>query len=257
MEYSRDSPAQASDVTDERPNQACTPRMKPESGGGLPSQNSEPPRDQGSEGANTIQAATLVPKTNRGSADHLIATAQPHNFQLGRDLTLFAHVLWPAEGRRRVVAIFVGLVAAITANMFGQVRLNQWNGHLFDALGRKDVQGFISQIWTFLIIVGFLLAITVIQTFLQERLKFRLREWITRHLLAEWLKPMRVYQLSFAGPYGRNPDQRVQEDTRLLGDYSADIGFGLVYSLLQIALFCRGAVDFVRAGHLQGRQLRH
>jgi ABC-type uncharacterized transport system fused permease/ATPase subunit len=28
------------------------------------------------------------------------------------------------------------------------------------------------------------------------RLKFRLREWITRHLLAEWLEPMRIYQLS-------------------------------------------------------------
>jgi putative ATP-binding cassette transporter len=48
---------------------------------------------------------------------------------------------------------------------------------------------------------------------------------------------MRVYQLSFAGAYGRNPDQRIQEDTRLLGNYSADIGFGLVYAMFQIVAF--------------------
>ena len=92
-------------------------------------------------------------------------------------------------------------------------------------------------LWTFLVIIAVLLALTVAQTFLQESLKFRLREWITRHLLVEWLKPMRVYQLSFAGQYGHNPDQRIQEDTRLLGDYTADLGCGIVYSLLQIVAF--------------------
>jgi putative ATP-binding cassette transporter len=135
------------------------------------------------------------------------------------------------------MAIFVASIAVTIANMFGQVQLNKWNGEFFDALGRKDLSAFINHLWTFLGIIAFLLALTVTQTFLQERLKFRLREWISRHLLDEWLKPMRVYQLGFAGQYGRNPDQRIQEDTRLLGDYSADLGCGLVYSLLQILAF--------------------
>ena len=81
------------------------------------------------------------------------------------------------------------------------------------------------------------MALTVAQTFLQESLKYRLREWIARHLLVEWLQPMRVYQLSFAGLYGHNPDQRIQEDTRLLGDYTADLGCGITYALLQIVAF--------------------
>jgi len=124
--------------------------------------------------------------------------------------------------------------------MIGQVRLNKWNGQFFDAVGRKDLSAFVSFIWTFLIIVAVLLTLTVAQTFLQERLKFRLREWISRHLLAEWLKPMRIYQLSFAGDDGHSPDQRIQEDTRLLGDYSADLACGMVNSFLQIIAF--GAV---------------
>ncbi|MGA9090440.1 MAG: SbmA/BacA-like family transporter [Bradyrhizobium sp.] len=135
------------------------------------------------------------------------------------------------------MAIFFASIAVTTANMFGQVELNDWNGRFFDAVGRKDLSGFVHDIWTFLVIIAVLLALTVANTFLQERLKVRLREWITRHLLAEWLKPLRVYQLSFAGEYGRNPDQRMQEDTRLLGDYTADLGCGMVYSLLQIVAF--------------------
>ena len=168
-------------------------------------------------------------------AEELIAVAPTQDFNLARDLSVFARVR--AEGGRRVVAIFVVSTAVTIANMFGQVRLNEWNGRFFDAVGRKDLSGFVHDLWTFLVIIAVLLALTVAQTFLQERLKFRLREWITRHLLVEWLKPLRVYQLGFAGQYGHNPDQRIQEDTRLLGDYSADLGCGIVYSLLQIVAF--------------------
>jgi putative ATP-binding cassette transporter len=169
-------------------------------------------------------------------ADEL-AAAPVQDFDLPRDVALFARVLRRAEGGRRVVAIFVVSIAVTIANMSGQVRLNQWNGEFFDAVGRKDLSGFVHDLLTFLVIIAVLLALTVAQTFLQESLKYRLREWISRHLLVEWLKPMRVYQLSFAGQYGRNPDQRIQEDTRLLGDYTADLGCGIVYALLQIVAF--------------------
>jgi putative ATP-binding cassette transporter len=170
-------------------------------------------------------------------ADELIRAAPIQKLNLGRDLTLFVRVLRHAEGGRWVLAIFAASTAITIANMFGQVRLNEWNGEFFDAVGRKDLSAFVHFIWTFLVIIVALLALTVAQTFLQERLKFRLREWIARHLLSEWLKPMRIYQLSFAGQYGHNPDQRIQEDTRLLGDYTADLGCGIVYSLLQIVAF--------------------
>ena len=166
-----------------------------------------------------------------------VAAAPMQDFDLARDLSLFVRVLRRAQGGRRVAAIFAASILVTIANMLGQVRLNVWNGQFFDAVGRKDLSDFVHLLWTFLVIIAVLLALTAAQTFLQERLKFRLREWISRHLLVEWLKPMRIYQLSFAGLYGRNPDQRIQEDTRLLGDYSADLGCGIVYSLLQIVAF--------------------
>ncbi|WP_316164977.1 MULTISPECIES: ABC transporter ATP-binding protein/permease [unclassified Bradyrhizobium] len=170
-------------------------------------------------------------------ADARVKATPIHGFNLARDLGLFARVLRQAEGGRRVMAIFATSTVVTIANMFGQVQLNDWNGLFFDAVGRKDLSGFVQDLRTFVVIVAVLLALTVANTFLQERLKFRLREWITCHLLAEWLKPLRVYQLSFAGEFGHNPDQRIQEDTRLLGDYTADLGCGIVYSLLQLTAF--------------------
>lgn len=181
--------------------------------------------------------------------------AELRDFDLARDLILFARVLRRAPGGRRVMAIFVTTIVITIGNMMGQVWLNEWNGRFFDALAHKELGGFLFLLWTFLGIIAVLLALTVAQTFLQERLKLRLREWIARHLLVAWLKPMRIYQLSFAGPYGRNPDQRLQEDTRLLGDFTADLGCGLVYSLLQIVAFVgvlwalSAQVSFELAGH--------
>ena len=216
--------------------------MKPESGSTFAPLAAHPPAK---ETPGIPQAAQpvlpiipIIPVVARPAlADELIKAAPAQDFNLARDLTLFARVLRRAEGGRWVMAIFLASTAVTAANMFGQVELNDWNGQFFDAVGRKDLSGFVHDLWTFLVIIAVLLALTVANTFLQERLKFRLREWIARHLLVEWLKPLRVYQLSFAGQYGRNPDQRIQEDTRLLGDYSADLGCGIVYSLLQIVAF--------------------
>lgn len=124
-------------------------------------------------------------------ADEFVV-AQTEVSNLAGDISLFARVLRRADGGRRVAAIFALSIVITIANMYGQVRLNEWNGQFFDAVGCKDLSDFVRHIWTFLVIIAFLLTITAAQTFLQERLKFRLREWIPLHLLAEWLKPLRV-----------------------------------------------------------------
>jgi putative ATP-binding cassette transporter len=104
-------------------------------------------------------------------ADALNKAAPTQDFNLARDMTLFARVLRRAEGGRWVMAIFLVSTAVTAANMFGQVELNDWNGRFFDAVGRKDLSGFVHDLWTFLVIIAVLLALTVAQTFLQERLK--------------------------------------------------------------------------------------
>ena len=164
-------------------------------------------------------------------------SADDENYDIGRDLSLFARVLRPVEGGRIVVILSIAWTLITVVSMFGQVRFNKWYGQFFDAINSKNLDAFIGTLWIFLPLVFGMLALTVGQRFLQERLKFRIREWISRDLLTAWLKPMRMYQMSFLGEAGHNPDQRIQEDTRLIGDSTADLCCGVISSTLQFIAF--------------------
>lgn len=68
-------------------------------------------------------------------------------------------------------------------------------------------------------------------------MKVKLREWLTRDLLDEWLVPGRAHRLHFAGEIGVNPDQRMQEDARHLTELSAGLGVGLLQATLLLVSF--------------------
>jgi vitamin B12/bleomycin/antimicrobial peptide transport system ATP-binding/permease protein len=138
---------------------------------------------------------------------------------------------WPML--RLCVAIFVVLIGS----MFGQVRLNQWNGAFFDAVEKRATSAFFDQLLVFLVIVAVLLALVVAQTWLQERLKIRLRQRLTQVLLDLWLRPNHAYQLGFMGKSGSQPDQRMQEDCRLFSELSTELGVGMLQALLLLVSF--------------------
>ena len=68
-------------------------------------------------------------------------------------------------------------------------------------------------------------------------IKLRSREWLTRDLFAEWLKPCASTRLAGAGEIGVNPDQRIHEDVRRLAELSADLGIGLLQALVLVLCF--------------------
>jgi len=145
--------------------------------------------------------------------------------------------LWRSAHRLRVGLLVGGIAAVLIGNMIGQVRLNEWNGAFFDTLQRRDLAGLAHELLVFFAIVGALLALVVGQTWMQEMLKVRLREWLTHHLLDRWLVTGRAYRMGLAGPIGVNPDQRIQEDTRRFTELSAGLGVGLFQSSLLLVSF--------------------
>jgi putative ATP-binding cassette transporter len=145
--------------------------------------------------------------------------------------------LWRSCHRMRIGLLAGGVAALLVANMVGQVRLNEWHGMFFDALEQRDLGAFGTQLLIFLAIVSGLLALVVAQTWMREMLKVRLREWLTHHLLDEWLVAGRAYRLGLAGQIGVNPDQRIEEDTRQLTELSANLGVGLLQAALQLVAF--------------------
>jgi vitamin B12/bleomycin/antimicrobial peptide transport system ATP-binding/permease protein len=145
--------------------------------------------------------------------------------------------LWRSGYRFGVTLLAGGILLVLIGNMVGQVRLNDWNGAFFDAIAKRNLPALGHQLLIFTGIVAFLLSLVVGQTWMQQMLKVRLREWLTRHLLDEWLARGRAYRLGLAGELGVNPDQRIEEDTRKLTDLSAGLAVGLVQASILLVSF--------------------
>jgi putative ATP-binding cassette transporter len=142
-----------------------------------------------------------------------------------------------SQQRRVLLSLPVASILVIGCIAVGQIRLNDWQGAFYDALQQYDFASFVRQLVVFVITVSGLLALVVAQTWLSEVFKVRLRGWLTRDLLNEWLRPKRAYLLAFAGEIGNNPDQRIHEDARHLCELSADLGNGLIQASLLLLSF--------------------
>jgi vitamin B12/bleomycin/antimicrobial peptide transport system ATP-binding/permease protein len=151
--------------------------------------------------------------------------------------------------RDRIVMLVSGLFVILVANMAGQVYLNAWQGDFFSAVGKKDGSLIGGQLMIFMGLIPILLALVVAQTWLHEMTKVRLREWLTSTMLDHWLIPGRTYRLGISANEGVNPDQRIQEDVRNLSELTADLGAGLMYSLLLLLSFI--GVLWVLSSHIQ------
>ncbi len=155
----------------------------------------------------------------------------------GAHLALLWATLRRSPQRRALLGLALGLVVVVAATTAGQIRLNIWTKAFYDALAGKDLAAFGRQLLLYVAIAGSLLSLNVAQTWLNQTMKLKLREGLTRDLIEQWLAPRRAYLLAGAGAIGVNPDQRIHEDAHHLSDLSTDLAIGLLQSALLLASF--------------------
>lgn len=201
-----------------------------------------PPATGSDQDVGPGQETTLAKEADQAASHQVEAQHVPEPVQepapsIGRELfLLFRDMLRNRKGWP-MLRLGIAIVIVLIGNMFGQIRLNQWNGAFFDAVEKRDTSAFFHQLLVFAFIVTTLLALVVAQTWLQERLKIRLRQRLTQILLDLWLKPNQAYQLGFMGEASRQPDQRLQEDCRLFSELSTELGVGMLQALLLLISF--------------------
>jgi len=156
---------------------------------------------------------------------------------LGPQLKMVTGALWTSPVRKTLLSLGTALCLVIIATAYGQIRLNSWNQPFYDALSRRNMGQFLTQLGVFAIIGGTLLSLNVGQKWLGETLKLKLREGLVHDLIANWMLPGRAFRLASAGPIGVNPDQRMHEDARHLTELSADLGIGLLQASILLATF--------------------
>ncbi len=157
---------------------------------------------------------------------------------------------------KTLVLLAVAIFVVIVATAYAQIRLNSWNKPFYDALARRDFVDFLLQLGVFFIIAGSLLVLNVMQRWLGETLKVKLRDGLVRDLIRDWMAPRRAFWLANAGPIGVNPDQRMHEDARHLCELSADLGISLLQAAILFFSFA-GVLWVLSRGfalHIEGRE---
>ena len=152
-------------------------------------------------------------------------------------LGMMVRALMASPVGKTIIVLIAGIFLVVVATTYGQIRLNRWNKPFYDALSRRDFRDFLYQLAVFFLIAGILLVLNVAQKWLGETLKLRLREGLVGDLIQHWMLPRRAFWLANAGPIGANPDQRMHEDARHLCELSADLGIGLLQSLILLVAF--------------------
>src|SRR5688572_268991 len=120
------------------------------------------------------------------------AASDPAASTLRRQLATMVRAMFSTPVSKALVVLIVGIVVVVVATAYGQIRLNSWNKPFFDALSRRDLHDFLVQLGVFFIIVACLLVLNVVQRWLVETLKYKLREGLVGDLLQIWLLPRRA-----------------------------------------------------------------
>jgi putative ATP-binding cassette transporter len=199
----------------------------------------------------------MIQERPDGEAGPLLDPEEIAQQGLGPQLKMVIGALWASPVRNTLLLLGTTLCLVIIATAYGQIRLNSWNQPFYDALSRRNIGQFLTQLGVFAIIGGALLSLNVGQKWLGETLKLKLREGLAHDLVTNWMFPGRAFRLASAGPIGVNPDQRMHEDARHLTELSADLGIGLLQASILLATFVSVlwalSNDFVF--HVAGRQL--
>jgi putative ATP-binding cassette transporter len=111
---------------------------------------------------------------------------------------------------KMLFAALAGLLVAIN----GLNVVNSYVGREFmTAIANRDRHTFVVQALVYLVVFAISTVVAVMCRFSEERLGLLWREWLTRRLVATYLRDYTYYRLREAGEI-LNPDQRIAEDAR-------------------------------------------
>lgn len=163
---------------------------------------------------------------------------------------------WLTAPDRGDARLLIALLLLLTGIQVGiQIAFNLWNRDFFNALENRDGVAFRAQIIKFLVLAALSMAAAVYQLYLKQLIQLRWRGWLTNHLIGNWLRDGRQYQLEMAGVGAENPDQRIADDVRLACDLAVHFVTGMLTSVLMLTAFVgilwtiSGALQLTLAGH--------
>jgi vitamin B12/bleomycin/antimicrobial peptide transport system ATP-binding/permease protein len=141
------------------------------------------------------------------------------------------------RGSLGIWALAAMLVLIVVLGLLVQYRLNIWNRDFFDALERKDGPEIWQQALVFLPLALSSIMLACSGVWGRMTAQRRWREWLSRHLITEWLANGRYRQLHRVPGDHENPEYRIAEDARVATDAPVDFAVGLLTAVLTAITF--------------------
>jgi len=164
-------------------------------------------------------------------------TGMVHHGRFLWRFVIFALPFWSAEhkwmnrGRLALVALLTVAQVAVQAG------LNSWSARLYNAVEARQLDTFLQQIVTFVLLLLASIVVFATSLYVRRRLQFAWRVWLTKTTLSAWMAEGRHYQLGLIAGDHDNPDGRIAEDIRVTTESAVDLGQSLFYCILLFGTF--------------------
>jgi vitamin B12/bleomycin/antimicrobial peptide transport system ATP-binding/permease protein len=159
------------------------------------------------------------------------------NFSAWRELKTLIKECARSKVARRILLLSGIAMFTLVLNVIGELRMNKWQGAFFRAIETKNLSEVGTQSLFFVLIMVVLLTFVVTQNWLVERVKIRIREWLSHDLLGEWMKHGHAYRLNMTSSERLNPDQRIQEDVKNFSENTGELGIGAARASMMLISF--------------------
>jgi putative ATP-binding cassette transporter len=144
---------------------------------------------------------------------------------------------WKGEHALRACLLLSGMILLGFLQVLLAIRLNLWSADLFDALERRSTDGFLLQVGIFAALVAGVMLVNMLHIGAKRRLQIGWREWLTRHILDQWMANARHYQISLLPGDHDNPDGRIADDIRIVTESAIELIHSAFYCLMLFVSF--------------------
>jgi putative ATP-binding cassette transporter len=173
---------------------------------------------------------------------------------LPRDAWSLARPYFRSEQRWRAGGLLAAIVTLNLAMVGMDVVLSFWNRAFYNSLQTKDWDAFVDLLLTYRhtagggLLPGFVgiaavyILVAVYKTYLNQWLQINWRQWLTTHLLDDWLADRAYYRIALQTGTGvtdgtDNPDQRISEDIRDYVSSTLSLSLDLLSNVVTLASF--------------------
>lgn len=131
----------------------------------------------------------------------------------------------------------IGMAVLTLTQIAVQYRLNYWNRDFFNALERRDAVRLWEEAWLFAPLAASSIVVSVAAVWGRMTAQRKWREWLTKFLLALWLRDGRYRSLQFVSGDHQNAEYRICIDARIATDAPVDMVVAVFSAIVAAAVF--------------------